>query len=56
MNWIRRKTQVRLTEEPYPTTEVECEECEQVWDDTEDPNCHCEETEEEKKDENGNSI
>jgi hypothetical protein len=56
MNWIRRKTQVRLTEEPYPTTEVECEECEQVWDDTEDPTCHCEETEEEKKDENGNSI
>jgi hypothetical protein len=54
MNWIKRKTQVRLTEEPYPTTEVECEECEQVWDDTEDPTCHCEETEEEKKDENGN--
>lgn len=45
MNWKKRITQVRLTEEPYPTAEVECEDCEQVWEDTEDPTCLCEEEE-----------
>ena len=44
--WVRNATQVRLTEEPYPTAEVECRECEQVWEDTEDPTCICEEEEE----------
>ncbi len=43
--WVRNATQVRLTEEPYPTGEIECRECEQVWDDTEDPTCICEEEE-----------
>ena len=42
MNWIKRITQVRLTDEPYPTSECECTECGYVWDDTEDPTCTCE--------------
>ena len=45
--WKKRITQTRLSEEPYPASEIECEDCEQVWADTEDPTCACEEEDEE---------
>ena len=44
-NWIRT-TQRRLTDEPYPRSEYRCEDCDNGWDDTEDPTCICEEEEE----------
>ena len=50
MNWIKRITQVRLTDEPYPTAEYECTECGYVWDDTEDPTCNCEPNNDESDD------
>ena len=40
-NWKKRVTQIKLSEEPYPTAEIECQECGQTWEDTEDPTCHC---------------
>ena len=48
-NWKKRITQIKLTDEPYPAAEIECEECEQVWGDTEDPKCECEEWEDESE-------
>ena len=48
MNWKKRITQTRLSDEPYPEAEIECEECGQVWDDTEDPACTCEDEEDEE--------
>ena len=47
MNWKKRITQTRLRDEPYPEAEIECEDCGQVWEDTEDPTCTCEEEDEE---------
>tara|TARA_R110000851_G_scaffold36147_1_gene94580 strand:- start:85 stop:237 length:153 start_codon:yes stop_codon:yes gene_type:complete len=47
-NWKKRITQTRLSDEPYPEAEIECEECEQVWNDTEDPACTCEDEEDEE--------
>ena len=45
--WKKRTTRIRLSEEPYPEAEIECEDCEQVWQDTEEPTCLCEEGDEE---------
>ena len=46
-SWKKRSARVKLTEEPYPEAEIECEDCGQVWEDTEDPTCTCEEEDEE---------
>ena len=45
--WKKRTTRIRLSEEPYPEAEIQCEDCDQAWDDTEDPTCACEEEDEE---------
>jgi len=47
-DWTRIVTQRRLTDEPYPRSEYKCEDCDNGWDDTEDPTCICEDVEEEE--------
>ena len=43
LNWVKRITQARLTDEPYPTATYTCTDCDMTWDDTDDPTCFCEE-------------
>ena len=50
-NWVKINTQIRLTEEPYPRSQIKCNECEQVWDDDGDELCVCPEDLEEESDE-----
>ena len=50
-DWTRIVTQRRLTDEPYPRSKYKCEDCDNGWDDTEDPTCICEDEEEESEDE-----
>ena len=48
-NWVRKITQIRLGEEPYPSAKIFCEDCEQIWDDTEEEMCVCDEEEDEQR-------
>ena len=41
MNWKKTITQIKLGDEPYPKSEINCEDCGNVWQDTEDPTCFC---------------